>query len=73
MDINNIMIGDKIEYVDPIDGQIYDGTIIYMEMDSLGITFIYIKADDERLNIHFDPKFPEPYWMITSDMNMEER
>lgn len=69
---DRIMIGDRVQYTDPINFEEFEGTVVFLETDSLGITFVYIKSVEDKLNIYTDPRFPDKYWMISTNMNILE-
>ena len=60
------MIGDIIEIIDNIDYSIITtGTIRMIEPDNEDpeLKWFYIRANDDRLNIQFDPRIGN-YWRI---------
>lgn len=67
----NYNIGDIVEIIDAInDDVVYYGTVRLIEEDNEipGLFWLYIRANDEELNVNIDQRIGE-YFIIIEDCN----
>ena len=70
--MDNFQIGSIVVVTDGISEAKYVGTIRFIEVED-GITWLYVRLNEENMNTETDPRFPGTYYKVFTTSQDEDK